>query len=45
VMVARERDKGGVALHCTLGGATAGDSISIYRIQFKADTARLSSPP
>jgi hypothetical protein len=47
VMVARERDQGGVALHCTLGAAaTAGDSISSTgSIQFKADTARLSSPP
>jgi hypothetical protein len=44
VMVARERDQGGVALHCTLGG-DRGRLDSIYRIQFKADTARLSSPP
>jgi hypothetical protein len=29
VMVARERDQGGVALHCTLGAVTSGDSISI----------------
>jgi hypothetical protein len=43
VMVARERDQGGVALHCTLAAATSGDSISIYRIQ--TDTARPSSPP
>jgi hypothetical protein len=32
VMVARERDQGGVALHCTLGGGDLGDSISIERI-------------
>jgi hypothetical protein len=29
VMVARERDQGGVALHSTLGGGTSGDSIPI----------------
>jgi hypothetical protein len=29
VMVARERDQGGVALHCTLAAVTSGDSVSI----------------
>jgi hypothetical protein len=45
VMVARERDQGGVALHCTLGG---GDLVRLDLYlpdRFMADTARPFSPP
>jgi hypothetical protein len=45
VMVARERDQGGVALHCTLGGGDLGRLGLYLTDRFIVDTARPSSPP
>jgi hypothetical protein len=45
VMVARERDQGGVALHCTLGGGDLGRLDLYLRDRFTVDTARPFSPP
>jgi hypothetical protein len=45
VMVARERDQGGVALHSTVGGGDLG-RLDRYRTdRFTVDTARPFSPP
>jgi hypothetical protein len=45
VMVARERDQGGVALHCTLGGGDLGRLDLYLTDRFTVDTARPFSPP
>jgi hypothetical protein len=45
VMVARERNQGGVALHCTLGGGDLGRLDHYLPDRFMADTARPFSPP
>jgi len=45
VMVARERDQGGVALHCTLGDGDLGRLDLYLRDRFTVDTARPFSPP
>jgi hypothetical protein len=45
VMVARERDQGGVALHSTLGGGDLGRLDLSLTDRFMADTARPFSPP
>jgi hypothetical protein len=45
VMVARERDQGGVALHSTLGSGDLG-RLDLYPTdRFTVDTARPFSPP
>jgi hypothetical protein len=45
VMVARERDQGGVALHTTLGGGDLGRLGLYLTDRFTVDTARPFSPP
>jgi hypothetical protein len=45
VMVARERDQGGVALHCTFGGGDLGRLDLYLPDRFIVDTARPFSPP
>jgi hypothetical protein len=45
VMFARERDQGGVALHCTLGGGDLGRLDLDLTDRFTVDTARPFSPP
>jgi hypothetical protein len=45
VMVARERDQGGVALHSTLGGGDLGRLDLSLPDRFTVDTARPFSPP
>ena len=45
VMVARERDQGGVALHSTLGGGDLGRLDLYLTDRFMADTARPFLPP
>jgi hypothetical protein len=45
VMVAREREQGGVALHSTLGGGDSGARSLATGPSFIADTARPFSPP
>jgi hypothetical protein len=45
VMVAREREQSGVALHCTLGGGDLGRLDLCRTDRFTVDTARPFSPP